>query len=295
MPAAVMRQEREMPRGLRVFIFANCQGRGIQHFLNLLLRADTPVEFLHIENYGVLNDAEAVLRHADFIRGAGVFIFQPLSAEAAYKAPALIDELLPAWCQRISFPYIYNNALWPVVIEGNSVTTSDDLIEVVCSGAPLDEVLADYDAGRLQFRFMERFIDTVSILRDREESCDVKVCRFIERQLLHKPLFLTQNHPTSLVFMECARQIHLLLKARGVLPASSVCDLSLFEGLPMNAIGLPGYWPIDGYAEAFYKFRWLGAAEETAAEFYKGLIAAMWQEAGRLRRQGVRVPSMPSV
>lgn len=260
-------------RSLRIFVFANCQGTGISLFLKPVLSHFFAVEILHIENFEeerrvTLTDAEQ-----DFIRSADLCIYQPVHSfdnVAGLFRP--LHDLLRPDVQRITFPYLYTNALWPLYEEAGKVKTSDFLVELIREGVTADALLALYSRGRLDFGYAERYERSSAILRAKEAGCDVKVQDFIDANLRDQRLFLTQNHPTSSVFIECVLQICEVLAGRLGIDGLRGLTPAIFGEVPFNAAGLPNYWPIDASALRHFGFRYVGGPDAEADRFYRLMI-----------------------
>lgn len=266
---------------MKIFIFANCQGKGIEIFLSSLLEIYGNFEFLHIENYGFLNNDNHILKYREFISRANVFIYQPLNwmnddLTVRYTTPVLIENLLSDSCERISFPYIYNNALWPIVIEGNKGISSAQAIQIINQARSLDEINKIYDSGGFDFQFPSRLGLTASILGRKEKDADIIISDYIYNNISKKMLFLTQNHPTSDLFIECARRIYEVLIDRTIIKRKEINIEGKFRSVPINLTNLPGYWPIDHYSYQFFKFEWPCNDLENAGFFYKNIMKMMW-------------------
>jgi hypothetical protein len=104
---------------LHVVLYGNCQCQGLVFLLRYFYASiSVEVEFSHIENYTLIKKSlpidEQVLQQAD------IFIYQPIdkvhgpySTDRTYQGNIL--SLLSKNCRQISFPYIYNSALWAFI------------------------------------------------------------------------------------------------------------------------------------------------------------------------------------
>jgi hypothetical protein len=69
-----------------------------------------------------------------------------------------------------------------------------------------DALLPAYDAGKLNFDCVGRFLDCLVEQRRREEGIDIKMWDFILSEYRHSQLFICENHPASAYFSELARR-----------------------------------------------------------------------------------------
>jgi hypothetical protein len=258
---------------MKVFVWANCQGQAVSQFLPLLSGRGDKMEVRSIENYIAMREGESAIPAIRQAAGeADILIYQPLDAEHGFFStePSVADSArncVRPECTAISFPYIFNNGLWPCFEEGTRVHNASGLTDLFELGTSLDEVQEMYSAGKLHFRIKERTAQSLQILRDREQSLDVKVADFVEAHLWSHEIFLTQNHPSSLALIEAVRQMCRLLF--GVLHREP--DLSAYKIGP-NFTNLPGYYPIDRYCIEEGGVTYVEAPEEGADLFYRNVI-----------------------
>ncbi len=225
-------------------IYANCQGTGINRFLVKSSAYSRQFESVFMENYSMIRDKkpldEGLLRRAD------LFIHQPLPAKWAGTAYATdhVRSLLPDSCIQISVPFIVNDALWPFFVENSKVYGGEVINGCLDRGLSLRQIVRSFRNLSLDLNYGARFDRTVALLREREEATDVKVADFVLSTLRKQRVFLTHNHPTSVVFVHCANQV-LSRLGYPTLPASNYDP---------NETGLPGLWPITPYDSSFYGY-----------------------------------------
>jgi len=222
-------------------IYANCQGRSVNTFLQrsgaFLERYQVEV----VENYSVITTGGGI--PFDVLKRTDLFIYQPVSAQHGIYATDNLKKYLPTECVTISFPYIYNDALWPLFEEAGKIKGKEVVVALTKKGLSLKTIADMFCAGRIDFQFARRFRESMAILRSKEAVTDVKVADYIESNLGTEKLFLTQNHQTSSVYIYCVNQmLDILCFPR----------LSLPENLHPNEASLPDCWPQSPYETEFY-------------------------------------------
>jgi hypothetical protein len=242
-------------------IYANCQGYGIELFLNKHDLYKNTFATFRLENH-ILIGQQASLP-IDLLNGASLFIYQPVAERHGCYATDHLKKYLPKHCQRISFPYIYNNALWPLYEEGDFIMGEEIIRELLEKGVSLKSVVDLLCEERIDFQFEQRFQHTLSVLKQKEQETDVIMSDFIIRNIQRGKLFLTAAHPTSAVFIHCVNQI---LERLG---------FTLLPGtLPYhpNEANLPDCWPTSPYEKTFYRY----AYQNDWRSFYKNRVDGNW-------------------
>lgn len=222
-------------------IYATCQGRAVEFFLN---KSESFCELYRIETIdNLLLIKSGASLPVDALRKADLFICQPVSARHGIYATENFIKYLSPQCKIISSPYIYNDALWPLFEGGGKIKGKEIIAALVEKGMSLKEIVDMFCAGKIDFQFARRFHESMAILRSTELRTDVMVADFIENKLSGEKLFLTENHQTSSVYMHCVNQILDIL----CLPR-----LSLPDNLHPNEAALPDCWPQSPYETEFY-------------------------------------------
>lgn len=250
-------------------IYANCQGGAIQKFLEH--HPDVASKFIchHISNYEFIFKKKPLPR--DILTQATLFLYQPTSAKhGEYGTQEIISSLHPA-CTKISFPYIYNNALWPFFEEGEEIIGKEIIEDLFFNDVGMLKTLNLFFGIKLNCNFATRFTETMQILKKREEETDIVVSNFIAENLEHTRLFYTQNHPTNAVFSFCVNQIVDLLGIRP-LPVNDI--------LPDNFSQLPGCWPISPYDRLFFRYKFINQ-DPGWKKFYRRLIIKIHLKQGQ--------------
>ena len=241
-----------------VVYYTNCQFIGIDIFLKDILK----YEKYYIENYSLIKNKGNI--PIDIIQKADIFIYQPIDKKhGIYSTDISIENNIlshiPPHCKKISFPYIYNSALWILIPPNDSdtnignisnvekYTNSQPIEKLKAQGYLLDEIIEMYRSGNIDFNYQERFDNSIKILKEKETICNVKISDFILKNIKKHKLFFTQNHPNTCIFIHCVNQILSILNYNEYYPDE-------FQ-FPDNLINLPGvnyhtsydikYWNFD--------------------------------------------------
>jgi len=204
---------------LALFV-GNCQAIGIMKFLincpefNQIYDCKFYANWEMIENKDILPINE--------LRNCDLFIYQPLKKVfGCYSTDPTIDGSLGSLVKnsaiRISFPYVYNTAFWPIyethtleqrqrlnLIGWQGTYVIDKMFN---DGMSEKDIIYSYDNNLINWDFENRFEQTFNILKEKEKITDLKITNYISDNLSKKRLFLTQQHPTSHIFIELSNNI----------------------------------------------------------------------------------------
>jgi hypothetical protein len=243
-------------------IYANCQGSGIELFLSKHDAFKDTFSTCRLENHILISQQTPI--PIDLFKRASLFIYQPVGERHGCYATDHLKSCLPKDCRRISFPYIYNNALWPLYEEGDSIIGEEIIRGLFEKGVSLKSVVDRFCGEQINFQFEQRFQHTLSVLRQKEQETDVKVSDFILRNIKNEKLFLTAAHPTSAVFIHCVNQIAGRL---GLAP--------LPDTLPChpNEANLPDCWPTSPYEKDYYGYTYANDWRS----FYEKRVDSNWR------------------
>jgi hypothetical protein len=123
-----------------------------------------------------------------------LLIYQPLSEKHKDYSTKHLLKFLPENCERVSFPYIFNDALWGYNVSGNHK----------------DAINGEFELSQSN-KIKERFCDNIKILQEKEKETDIKVSDFIIENIQKKELFHTQNHLSPYFFKQiCIRILYIL-------------------------------------------------------------------------------------
>jgi len=207
----------------------------------------------------------------DQLSKVDLFIYQPVQEKhGIYSTDRILSYLPESCCQRISFPYFYNNALWPLFRDGKCIVNASPIIELLESGASVIEIAMQFLSLKIDFQFQKRFQTTLHILAEKEAITTIKASQYILEHYKTEKLFLTHNHPSTQLFIHCANQILALLRY----------PLLRKEDYPHpNAAGLPGYSPMSPYEKTHYQFSY----EDNWRHFYEKRRENSWRRIYLLR------------
>ncbi len=238
----------------KCLIYANCQGEALGHFLHHSpqFRAEYSIEYL--ANFLMISEKKSF--DSDQIDSADLLIYQPLNDDHGPFSTRSLLTLLPERCRSLSFPYIYNDALWPLFKDGQKIAHSSIITDLLDQGASPLDIAFQFLTLKIDFRFQQRWERSLRILTEKEALTDVKVVDFILHHYQKKRLFLTQNHPATPLLLHAANQIL----------ASLNYPLLLEENHPHpNEAQLPGLLPHSPYdinhhqlifADDWHQFSW---------------------------------------
>lgn len=243
-----------------IVYYSNCQYAGINYFLQISV--PNYYNIFHLENYGLIKEKKSI--PVDKLKEADIFIYQPIDKRhGIYSTDVTIENNilshLSSTCKLISFPYIYNSALWclipPANIDGyigeypniDKYVNREPIEKLKLQGYTLDEVLRMYSNNEIDFDYENRFENCINILKNKEENCDVTVSDFIVKHIGSIRLFFTQNHPTTCVFVHIANQV------LSILGYNVKFDEFAF---PENICNLPGEWPTSSSDMTYWKFKY---------------------------------------
>lgn len=249
-------------------IYANCQGQGLGYFLNQSPDFEKNYRVEYLYNYLMIEEKKEL--PAELLHQADLFIYQPIDDKHDLYSTSFVLSRLADRCQPISFPYLYNDALWPLFRNGKKVVNAEPVLELLDSGASVPEVLFRFLALKIDFKFQQRFEKSLKILQERESVTQIKAADYILKHLKTERLFLTHNHPSTPLFIHCTNQI------LGVL---GYAHLRKADFPHLNAANLPGYFPISSYERAHYQFSY----QDDWRHFYETKRESHWRRFYLLR------------
>jgi len=271
-----------------VVFYANCQGIQIWCVLRL---SKIFMEFYedklnYITNYHHLYNKTEL--NYSLIQQADLFIYQPIDKKhGVYSTDLSVPGNVLSYCKPscvlISFPYIYQSAMWslikPAKIDdlsggyGNydKYVNREVILALKKKGLTLKQVLQMWDQNSIDFNYQSRYENNLQILREKEALTDIKVSDFIDRHIHTKFLFLTQNHPTSPIIVHCVNQIFKKLKIDDEL---ELFNLRADFGYEKPQKG----WPVSKYDIQFWKFEYKSQEDSNATNFYKDIIKNIWNQ-----------------
>jgi hypothetical protein len=179
---------------VNLLFYTNCTGYGLQAIINRKY-PDIQTEVFTIKSSPLLI--------CDF-NAVDVVIHHPVSWQND-----LFDHLRPD-CIKISYPYIYCSALWPMYLTtGNaSIKGYETILALKNAGISVENAIEQYKNGTLDFQLAARYAYSIAELERREKQCDIQVCcDIIKSSIRTERLFYTKNHPTNRLYFAVANTI----------------------------------------------------------------------------------------
>lgn len=245
-------------------IFSNGQGIGVQHFLEKSPHFQNYYDVIFLSNYK--SEWQQKKFPSELLNKASLVIYQDLHANDTYLNFQDIRKFIKISSQLISFPNIYFSGLWPFFKEGKNIVCGEEIIDAIRTGDGLKSLIQKFCSLSIYFDFENRFQNSKQQLTYNELNTDVKISGFILEHIHKEKLFLTQNHPTSIVF------IYLVNQILGTLNFPTIdCDCN-----DINEANLPGYWPTSPYELNYYMFPYKEEPDEGWKLFYSFLIAEIY-------------------
>ncbi len=224
-------------------IYANCQGSALLAFLQNHKAYNDKYENHLLENYQMIE--KGLPLPIQLLRQTDLFIYQPIKSKHGQYATDHMQQHLPETCTKISFPYIYCDALWPLYEENDKIVGEEIILKLIEKGYSLKKIIDMFCGEEINFEFAARFEKSIQILMQKEEGTDVKVSDYILDNLSKEKLFLTENHQTSSVYIHCINQILTRLE----LP-----PIDASRHLHPNEAALPDCWPTSPYEAKHYHY-----------------------------------------
>ena len=276
-------------------IYANCQGEYLKKILSkskIFTRIYTQIE--HFENYKFINDKQIeylkiyfsndicniILDYKyqpipSYVCNADLFIYQPVNSNHnKLSTTHIINNILKKECKVISFPYIYNNAIWIYDKKGNF----DKIFKNLFLNFSLEETLAKFKNLEIDFNFQKRFENTMNILKIREQTTDIKVHQYILDNFKKKKLFISEPHPTIHIYYHCTIQLFKLLNLNNDISFELAFTVLTLDRAQKLHTGLIEKFPKTPYDINFYKFEWKKEPDDNWLAFYSDKIKKIYLE-----------------
>jgi uncharacterized protein (UPF0332 family) len=262
---------------MNVVIYANCQGMGVSYFLK---KSNYILNNYHI-NHIRIDDLVFKKNNMNYhlISKADIFIYQHLDDKHGNISTNNILKILKPECKTISFPYIYNNSFYPVkgplVIKDSHrkklcsviFDNSEIITDLIDKKYDLNKILKLYLENKINFNYQKRWDYTNNILQEKEKNCDVKIVDFIKQNFSKQRLFLLENHPTSIIFINVVNQIFEII---------NVPKLKL-SNYNINDANLPGGMiPFDKSSNKFFNYKFEFDIESNNYQYYKQIITNIY-------------------
>lgn len=244
-------------------IYANCQAGGLAHFL---AKAAFPYDIEVFHNYQLILGEQSPAALKESASRCDLFIYQPTREmkHGELSAEYYIEKVIPKHARAVSFAYQYNYGFFPLIGHGDGVLGTE-YIESFLKTNSLHTVLGAYDQGVMDFGLWPRFLYCAHEQAKREMECDIKMTDWIV-QNRHKRLFLTFNHPCSILFAALAERV---MEHLGFM-------IPPIQWSHYNEANLPCEVPMSPYV--INKFGWWEEPSEHAAHYYRALLEKAWHK-----------------
>lgn len=199
---------------LKALFIGNCQNGGLINFLKKSEEFDKKFETKFYANWQLIEN-QCQIPMAD-IQDADVFVYQPLRrVHGCYSTDPTIEGSIGYYvkkdCLKISHPYIFSSAMWPIVQAGKNQNRwfGGEVIDnlVLNEKKTKNEILEMFLNNQIDWNYKNRFKESINILKNKESITDIKISDFILKNYTEKLLFLIPQHPTSLVFLTVANEV----------------------------------------------------------------------------------------
>jgi hypothetical protein len=177
-------------------------------------------------------------------------------------------------CITISFPRLHNDALFPIFHKNYAKLTNEIYgINKTISSLGIEDRMRLYDCNLLDFNFKERYTKNYEIGKIKESECDVKIVDWIYNNVSNHKLFLTQDHPTSIVFREIVNEICNILDIEHNIPCSIDENIAKLKDTTYSLSN--NQYPISRYAIKEYNFKYIDKEDKNSDIFYKNILKSI--------------------
>ena len=260
---------------MNCIIYGNCQAQYFLKILNLSQNFKKIYKKIeHVINYELIENAEKFLPSS--ISNADLFIYQPLNNNHdKLSTNYILNNVLKPNCQKISFPYIYNSAIWIFDKKGDYKKIFEDLFKNEYS---LESILTKFKNLEIDFNFKNRFQNTMNILKKRELETDIKTHDYILNNFRKKKLFISEPHPTIHVYYHCIIQIFKILNLKNDLTFELASTMLHSDRAYKLHFGLIEKILKTPYDINYYKFEWKQSPDNNWFKFYSEIIKKIYLE-----------------
>ena len=209
---------------LKCVFIGNCQNNALIHFLNKSNEFNEKYYTVNYTNYQLIRDNSSI--PVEDIKSADVIILQPLPPiHGCYSTdPSVKDSIgyfINDKCLKITYPYVYLSSFWPIIQAGydeNRWFGNEVIDKLFDKGYSSNDIVELYKNNQIDWDYINRFNESISILKQKELVTDVKISEFIKTNLTNELLFLIPQHPTSIIFLEMTNQILKMLNLNPLSP-----------------------------------------------------------------------------
>lgn len=264
--------------------FGNCQTQALKICLEKFTNFSETYEMITFANWEMINQdkREPINENSslflEYVKKADLIIVQPLGDQyGCYSTnpenPDSFRQLIKPECRVLSFPRMYNSALFPLFHKKHNsnvfVGRIKNMPEV------FEEFLQAYDEGKLDFDLPARLLENYEIAKEKEKTMDCKMADFIYELIPKRQVFLTQDHVTTICYIELTRQISELLGITMDLPrALKIADENdnYINQIDSTYQREEYRYPISDYARKALNLSWAPPESEETRAFYKSIL-----------------------
>jgi len=253
--------------------FGNCQAGVLRKYLRDLSPFFEQYDYKTYANWELIKNNSMTIPINDLKR-ADLIIYQPLGdVHGCYstnkKNPDSFMNLISADCKLISFPRLYNNAMWPLFHKNEKRDAMYGAIKNHIDS--LDHLTYLYDNDLIDYDFTNRMAQNYMISKEKESETDIKIIDFIYDNMKKHKMFLTNDHPTSYVFNEVSRQICDILDIEYNFEKGTLFEENIW-GLPDNVYNtIDKQYPISRYMIKHLGLEYVVDETTLTNNFYKSL------------------------
>jgi hypothetical protein len=201
----------------KILFIGNCQNTGILHFLKKSKYFNQNFEVKQYANWQLI-ETQCEIPMVD-IQSADVFVHQPLRpVHGCYSTDPTVEGSIGYYvkdnCIKISYPYIFSSAMWPIVQAGQNQNRwfgGEVLDNLISKGSSKHDIINLFLENKIDWGYTNRFNKSIEILKNKESITDIKISDFIVDNYKKRLLFLIPQHPTSSIFLNVANQILKIL------------------------------------------------------------------------------------
>jgi hypothetical protein len=196
-----------------IIIYTNCQGGVIKRFLKKYYEKNNKdIEINYYPNYYQDNI------NYELLKNCTVFIYHKKYNKNS-NIVNIILEKIPKTCHKISIPYIFIDGIAclchaPLSVKYNYGKIYGDVIIIglINKKYSKEQIISMFLNGQIDFKLDERLKNSLAELKKRDQYTDIKVYEFIKKNYKSKKMFISNNHPTTIVFKYIYYQILNILR-----------------------------------------------------------------------------------
>ena len=264
--------------------FGNCQMQALKWYLERFTNLSEGYEIKTYANWEMINPEKIAQIHEnnalflEDVRKADIIIVQPLGDQyGCYSTnpenPDSFRQLIKPDCKVFSFPRMYNSAMFPLFHKKQHSNMIVGRIKNVPNS--FEGVLRAYDEGTLDFDLASRLMENYRIAKEKEKATDCKMADFLYSEIPKRRLFLTQDHLTTICYVELTRQMSEFLDLQMDLEkALKIADENdNYLGQADSVYERKDYrYPISDYVRKALNLTWAPSESEETKNFYKSIL-----------------------